>query len=306
MSALARAAEEYLAVRRALGYKLIAQGKLLLQFVDFLDAQDAPVITTALALEWAKQPAGGSPLWWHQRLSVVRGFAQHLQGFDARTEVPASDLLPARFRRAVPYLYSEEEITRLMHTARQMRLALRAATYETLIGLLAVTGMRIGEAIALNREDVDLDQDRLVVRHGKNDHTREIPLHPSTVQALHAYTHRREELCPCPQSLSFLISSAGTRLDKGGVWHAFDWLRRRSGVDRPAPRPRLHDVRHTFVLRTLLRWYQEDSDIEAQLPLLSTFLGHINPSDTYWYFEGAPELLALAAERLERSWEQRP
>ncbi len=189
MSVLRKAAHEYLQVRRALGYKLEAQGHLLLQFVEYLEQRGALVITTELALEWARQPADASQLWWHQRLSVVRGFARYLVGLDPRTEVPANDLLPARSRRAVPCLYSEAEIARLMRAARALPTPLKAATFETLIGLLSVTGMRVSEAIWLDRDDVDLDGEWLLIRRAKNERSREVPLHQST--------SRRSAPMPC-------------------------------------------------------------------------------------------------------------
>lgn len=310
MSALDQAVTDYLALRRALGYKLEAHGRLLPQFVAFLEHRHATVITTELALEWATEPAGGSVVWWHQRLATVAGFARYLQASDPRHEVPPTDLLPAKFRRAVPYLYSEAEIGALMRSARAIRSPLKAATYETLIGLLAVTGMRIGELIGLDRSDVELPDGRLTVHHAKNGRSREVPLHPTTATALGAYAGVRDHLCPRPKGPSFLVTGAGTRLDKGTVWHEFDRLRRANGLDRETlgRQARIHDFRHSFVLRTLLGWYRDDADIdvEARLPLLSTLLGHVRPSDTYWYFQGAPELLALAAERLERTWERQP
>jgi integrase len=308
VSGLRQAAEEYLAIRRSLGYKLTWQGRVLSQLIDYLEDTGASVLTTSAAVAWARTTPNGSPLWWSQRLAVARGFARHLQALDPRTEVPATDLLPARFRRTVPHLYSQAEIDGLMQAARTIRSPLRAATYETLIGLLAVTGMRVGEAIGLDRDDVDMDAAVLAVLHGKNNRSREVPLHPTTVEALKTYASLREELCPQPASPSFLVSVAGTRLDYRSVWREFDRLRRRCSLGgRPGSRPpRLHDLRHTFVLRTLLNWYRAGTDVGAQLPLLSTFLGHVDPSCTYWYFEAAPELLALAARRLEQAWEELP
>jgi len=305
MSALGQAVEDYLSLRRALGYKLTEHGRVLPQFAQFLEQRGASLITTALALQFATQPAHASVVWWHQRLAIVRGFAIYLQALDARHEVPPVNLLPAKFRRAVPYLYSEAEIEALMRAAGGLRPALRAATCEALIGLLSVTGMRVSETVWLDRCDVELVEGRLTVRRGKNGRSREIPLHPSTVTALDGYARARDELCPEPNDRAFFLSGAGARLSRQMVWKWFDQLRRASGLDRETlgRRARLHDVRHTFVLRTLLGWYREERDIEAQLPLLSTFLGHVDPADTYWYFEGAPELLALAAERLERTWE---
>ena len=307
MIVLGQAMDDYLAMRRALGYKLIEHGRVLPQFIEFLAQREAQLITTALALEFAMQPAQASVVWWHQRLAIVRGFARYLQVFDARHEVPPTNLLPAKFRRAIPYLFSEAEIEALMHAARSMRGPLRAASCEALIGLLAVSGMRVSEACALDRCDVELGEGRLTVRRGKNGRSREIPLHPSTVQALERYARVRDQLCPHPKDPAALFLSAwGGRPGRHHVWKWFDQLRRATGLDSEAlgRQARLHDIRHTFVLRTLLGFYREADDIEAQLPLLATVLGHVDPADTYWYLEGAPELLAMAAERLERTWEE--
>ncbi|MGH2850380.1 MAG: tyrosine-type recombinase/integrase [Solirubrobacteraceae bacterium] len=306
MSALDHDIADYLALRRALGYKLECHGRLLPQFATFLEQRDASVITTELALDWATLPADGSAVWWHQRLAIVAGFARYLHASDARHEIPPIDLLPAKFRRAIPYLYSEADIAALMAAARAITSPLKAATYETLIGLLSVTGMRIGEVVALDRDDVLLAEARLTVRHGKNGRSREVALHPTTVTALDGYDRLRDKLCPHPKDPSFLVTTTGLRLNKGTIWHEFDRLRRAAGLDRQTlgRQARVHDIRHSFVLRTLLGWYRDEVDVEAQLPLLSTFLGHVQPSDTYWYMQGAPELLALALERLERTWER--
>jgi integrase/recombinase XerD len=307
MIGLSQVVDDYLAMRRALGYKLIEHGRVLPQFVEFLGQREAQLITTALALEFAMQPAQASVVWWHQRLAIVRGFARYAQVFDARHEVPPTNLLPAKFRRAIPYLFSEAEIEALMHAARSTRSPLRAASCEALIGLLAVTGMRVSEACALDRADVELGEGRLTVRRGKNGRSREVPIHASTVQALERYTRARDQLCPHPNDpAAFFLSGWGGRPSRHHVWRWFDQLRRATGLDRDrlGRQARLHDVRHTYVLRTLLGWYREADDIEAQLPLLATMLGHVDPADTYWYIEGAPELLALAAARLERSWEK--
>ena len=306
MSTLSQAVQDYLEMRRALGYKLAEHGRVLPQFVAFLEQRDAPLITTALALEFATQPTHASVVWRHTRLAIVRGFAIYLQAFDARHEVPPANLLPATYRRAIPYLYSDAEIDALMHAARELRPALRAATCETLIGLLSVTGMRISEACGLDRSDVELAARRLTIRRAKNGRSREIPLHPSTVTALEGYAHVRDELCPDPVDSAFFLSSTRARLSPQRARQSFDQLRRATGLDRDTlgRHARVHDIRHTFVLRTLLRWYREERDIEPQLPLLSTFLGHVEPKHTFWYFEATPELLTLAAERLERAWDR--
>ena len=277
MIVLGQAMDDYLAMRRALGYKLTEHGRVLPQFLEFLAQREAQLITTALALEFAMQPAQASVVWWHQRMAIVRGFARYLQAFDARHEVPPTNLLPAKFRRAIPYLFSEPEIETLMRAARSMRPPLRAASSETLIGLLAVSGMRVSEACALDRSDVELGEGRLTVRRGKNGRSREIPLHPSTVQALERYARARDQLCPHPKDpAAFFLSGWGGRPGRHHVWKWFDHLRRTTGLDRETlgRQARLHDIRHTFVLRTLLGCYREADDIEAQLPLLSTYLGH--------------------------------
>ncbi len=307
MSPLRQRAEEYLAVRRALGFKLYGQGQMLLQFIDHLDAEGAAVVTTELALAWATQPSGTTPIHQRHRLSVVRGFARYMRAVEPRTEVPAEDLLPARYHRTAPYLYSPSEVAELMAAARSLRSPMRAAAIETLIGLLAVTGMRVGEAIELDRDDVDLPGMLLVVRSGKNEKSRRVPLHPSTTAALADYADKRDQLCRRPRSSRFLTGDGGDRLSCSTLHSEFDQLRRQTGLavrsstSRP---PRLHDLRHTFALRTLLNWYRAGMDVQAQVPLLSTYLGHIDPKSTYWYFEAAPELLALAAERLEQAWER--
>ncbi len=246
MTALAQAVTEYLQLRRALGYKLERESRELPRFVDFLERHGATVITTELALAWAIQPADASAWYWSQRLTIIRGFARYMQAADPRTEVPPNDLLPAKKRRAVPYLYSEAEIEQLLQAARKIRPRLKSATIETLVGLLAVTGMRIGEAIALDRGDVELREGRLTVRRDKSGKSREIALHPSTVTALAGYARLRDELCPHPKDPSFLISAAGARLYRGTVNHEFDRLRRYCGLDYDTlgRAARIHDLRH--------------------------------------------------------------
>jgi integrase/recombinase XerD len=308
MSALHQMAEEYLAIRRTLGFKLIDHGRLVVQFVDYLEDVGAAVITTERALAWLRLRTTATPFRQRQRLASVREFARYVQSIDPRTQVPPKNLIPTRFQRPVPYLYSAYEIARLMAAARSIPSPLTAATYETLIGLLAVTGMRLGEAIGLDRQDVDLTGQLVVIRCGKFNKPRQVPLHLSTVDTLHAYSQQRDRLCPRPKCASFFVSSRGGRISRSRVHAAFARLRDQTGLGtthRSRP-PRLHDLRHTFVLRTLLNWYQAGIDVQAQLPLLSTYLGHVDPKSTYWYFQAAPELLALAAERLEYAWGSLP
>lgn len=308
MIVLREKAEEYLAMRRALGFKLGTQGRLLMQFIDFMEDVNASRLTIALAVAWAKQPIDANPAWWGQRLSVVRGFATHLHTIDPTCEVPPADVLAIRWRRAVPYLYSDTEIANLMRAAGALHPPLRAASYSTLVGVLAATGMRIGEAIRLDRDDVDWSQQLLVVDAGKHGKSRQVPLHPSTLEALEAYARRRDQLCRRPSAASFFVSARGDRLVYRAVCSTFRRIVRDAGIERdPALRPpRLHDLRHGFIVRSFLDWYRAGVDVEAVIPRLSTYVGHSKPSATYWYLEAAPELLALAADRLEHAFGEQP
>jgi integrase len=302
MSRLRDSLGDYLTIRRALGYKLERAEKLLDQFIDYLEGLGVELITVERALAWARLPAGGVN-WFAFRLSAVRGFAAYLHALDPVHEVPPADLLPRRPRRVTPYLYSEQEIAALIGAASSLRSALRVATYQTLIGLLAVTGMRIGEAIRLDRDDLNTGAGVLTVRNSKFGKSRELPLHATTTQTLRAYLRRRDRLLPTPKTEALLISPAGTRLLYCNVSHTFLGLVDRAGL-RPRSascRPRLHDLRHSFAVRTVLDWYRADVDVQARLPLLSTYLGHVHPANTYWYLSAAPELLSLAGERLERA-----
>ncbi len=301
MSTLADRLEAYLALRRSLGYKLERAGKLLAQFVAYCDAAGAETVTVDLARAWATLPEGGSDYWWAFRLSVVRGFARYLVLVDERTEVPPADVLPIRGRRATPYLYTPDEVVRLIAAADNIPTPLRRATLATLVGLLYVTGMRIGEAIRLDQTDVDYRQELLVVRDTKFHKSREVPIHPSTATALRAYQKRRDQLCPLRTGPAFFVSPAGTRLLYCNVHLAFLGMVRDAGLTARSAtcRPRPHDLRHSFAVSTLVGWYRDGENVQARLPQLSTYLGHVHPANTYWYLSAAPELLGLAAARLE-------
>ncbi|HSH75854.1 MAG TPA: tyrosine-type recombinase/integrase [Longimicrobiales bacterium] len=305
MTALRSALEDYLILRRSMGFKLHRAGRLLAQFVGHCEAAGSETVTTQLALSWATLPAGGSQSWHAGRLSVVRGFARYLALLDERTEVPPPDLLPHGSHRACPYLYSAEDVIALMGAARKLSSPLRRATFSTLIGLLYVSGMRIGEALDLNRDDVHLDQQVIVVRDSKFGKSREVPIHESTARALGAYARQRDDLCPRAGSPAFFISLAGTRLRYCNVHLCFQGLVREAGLTPRSPtcRPRPHDLRHTFAVSTLIDWYRDGLEVEPRMPRLSTYLGHVHPAHTYWYLEAAPELLALAAARLEANTE---
>jgi integrase/recombinase XerD len=303
MSALLERSADYLSLRRALGYKLAGHDAALSQFIAWLDEAGASVITADLALAWAQSTSTFSPVRERQRLGIARGFAEYMHAIDSRTEVPARDLLPARQHRTAPYIYAPGEISMLMAATASLKPPLKAATYETFIGLLACTGLRVGEATGLDRSDVDLEAGALLVRFGKNGRSRLVPVHPSTVTALSRYSGLRDALCPQPTSPSFFVTVRGARLADSSFGGVFVRLRHQTGLDARGHgrMPRLHDIRHTFVVRTMLNWYGDGLDVQARLPVLSTYLGHVNPKTTYWYQEAVPDLLAIAAERLEPS-----
>lgn len=303
MTNLHIAVEEYVGIRRALGFKLQRELRLLNDFVDFVESEGAATLTTELALRWAMLPSESDPGWWWCRLSIVRCFARYMSAIDPSTEIPPMGLLTKGDRRATPYLYSDAEIVSLLAAARTMRNALTAATCETLIGLLAITGMRIGEALRLNRDDVDWTRGLLSVSHSKFDKSREIPLHSSTLDALAAYERFRDERCPHPRTPSFFVSNAGSRLTVTNIDMKFQRLLCIAGISPQSPqcRPHVHGLRHSFACRTLEEWYRRGVEVQPLLPILSTYLGHSAPSSTYWYISGKPELMVLAAERLETS-----
>jgi integrase len=304
VSAPREALADYIAVRRALGFKLRDYPWLLGDFVGYLEAAGASTVTSELAIAWAlRLGEKAHPSYLGKRLSVVRGFARHLQAFDPATEVPPADLVPCQQSRAVPYLYSEDDIAGLMAAADSLAPRLRAATYRTLVGSLTVTGARIGELIRLDRGHIDWDDGVAVVTYSKFNKSRELALHPSTLDALKAYAELRDELCPEPESPSFFVNTLGRRLAYVTVQQVFARLARAAGLGPRSARcrPRIHDTRHTFACTTLVGWYRSGVDVEAHAPLLSTYMGHTNPAHTFWYFTATPELLALAAERREQT-----
>jgi integrase len=307
MSPLHKALSQYVTVRRALGTRLAEPARTLRHFVTFLERQGSSHITTPLALEWAMTPQGVQPATWARRLSMVRRFAHWLSASVPQTEVPPARLLPAQRRRRRPHIFSDEEIGRLMVEAaqRRSRTGLRGLTYTTLIGLLASTGLRPGEALALDRSDVDLERGILSIRETKFGKSRLVPIAPSTRRALQQYAERRDSLGVHPRSPAFLLAESGRRLQGCTARRMFALLSCITGL-RPATEsrrrvgrgPRLQDFRHTFATRRLLEWYRAGLDVERELPTLSTYLGHIEVGLTYWYIEAVPELLTLATKRL--------
>jgi integrase/recombinase XerD len=280
------ALEDYLALRRALGFRLAAPARLLGQFAGYLEARGASTITITDALAWATLPAGVSPAWQAIRLGAVRGFAAYLHGTDPSVQVPPAGLIRRGNDRATPYLYSDAQISAIITAAGTLRPRFRAATYQTLISLLAVSGIRIGEALALDRGDLDAAGGMLIVRDAKFGKTRLVPLHPSATAALTRYAALRDEHHPRPAAPALFLSTAGTRLLHSNVGLTFTQLTGQAGLTRRSAscRPRIHDVRHSFAVATVLGWYRDGADVAAMMPRLSTYLCHTDPKHTYWYY----------------------
>jgi integrase/recombinase XerD len=291
---------DYLRVRRAMGFKLDRAEKLIGQFLDYLEDHHAVTVTTEHALTWATAPRNVDPWWWALRLSAIRPFATYLHTLDPDTEVPPAGLIPAGGHRATPFLYSDTDINALVKAAAIRTQRLAALNYPALISLLAVTGMRVGEALALTDADFDDDDGVLTVRDTKFGKSRPLPLHPGTTAALRRYRHERDRLHPAGAGPLF-VSRTGTHLRYNRVWGTFRQITQQAGVNARSAncRPRIHDIRHSFAVATLLDWYRRGEDVQALLPRLSTYLGHADPKHTYWYLSAAPELLALAGDRLE-------
>ena len=311
MTTLRSAVQQYLAVRRSLGFQLSDAGRLLLKFVTFMEQHRASVVTTPLALAWAQQSQTVQPAEWARRLSIVRIFARYRHATDPRTEIPPDGLLPYRPKRARPYLYSDDEIRRLLRAARTLptRGGFRPWAYHGLFGLLSVTGLRLGEARNLRVDDVDLDAAVLTLRHAKFGKSRLVPLHASTCKVLAAYlARRRRHWAGRPVSPYVFVSNWGNRLDVGSVHRTFYALSRQIGLRGPSDRhgPRIHDLRYRFAAKTLWRWYRTGEDPERRLPILSAYLGHVHVRDTYWYLSAWPELMREVMRRVERRWEDRP
>jgi site-specific recombinase XerD len=306
MTALRTALQDYLAMRRGLGFKLRDAGTSLLDFVSFMERRRASYITTHLALKWAQKSKSTLAMDRARRLSFVRGFARYLKAIDSRTEVPPSGLLPYRPPRARPYIYTEQQVEQLLAALTLPPAGgLRRWTYHCLLGLFTVTGLRLGEALNLHLDDIDLHENVLTIRGAKYGKSRLIPIHPSTRKVLVGYLQRRKGFLAGRDSPYLLVTRTGNRLDTGDVHRTFYLLSRQIGLRAPSAShgPRLHDFRHRFAVQTLLGWYRSGVEVEPRLPILSTYLGHVRVSDTYWYLSACPELMGQAVDRLERRWE---
>jgi integrase len=310
MSAMRDALRDYLAMRRALGFKLVSDGTALLSFVAFLEEAQADYISTAIALAWAKIPTSVQPAQWSKRLGFVRGFARYCSAFDPRNEIPPVGLLPFEYQRQAPYNFSDKDIEALLLAALALRAkdGLANHTYHCLLSLLSVTGMRISEALNLTLDDVDLVDGILTINSSKFGKSRMVPLHFSTVTALVDYRERRGRFLAGRQVAHWFVNRGGAKLLCDTVDAMFRRLADKLGLvgEKGKRRPRIHDLRHRFAMQTLMRWYDDGQDIERRLPVLSAYLGHVEVRNTYWYLSSFPELLAAAKDRLERRWEATP
>jgi integrase/recombinase XerD len=309
MTVLEQHLDEYLQLRRTLGHKLGHAHRYLPRFVTFLDEQGAEFVTIEAALAWSLAPAVpvGSVVP-ADRMMVVRGFARYLSGIDPRTEVPPAGTIrhPKHWRR--PFIYSDADVLAMIEQAAVViAQPLRSATYQTLIGLLATTGMRVGEALRLDRTDLDRSEGVLRIRESKFGKSRLVPLDPTAVDALERYDHTRQQLLPDPSTDSLFVSLRGTRVIYECVWPVHRKLCEGAGVGAGSNvTPRIHDHRHSMAVKTLLGWYQDGVDVPSRIPWLSTYLGHREPRYTYHYLSAAPDLLAHAARLLNDAQAVRP
>jgi len=308
MTTLSRRLADYLAVRRSLGFDLAFQERVLKVFTAFADRERADHVTVDLFLRWKAAYGHANNNTWSCRLGMVRAFASWLKGYDERTEVPPPGLIPAKWQRPRPYIYSDKEVAAIVSRAGKLRSRydLKGWTCSTLFGLIAVTGLRINEALRLDDDDVDLHAGVVTVKRGKNGKARFVPIAPSTVERLTAYRAERMRLLGTTTG-AFFSNDDGRRMSEWSARYNFAavsrdmGLRQRQRFCKHGRGPRIHDLRHTFAVRTIMDWYRKDLDADREMLKLSTYLGHIKPDHTYWYIEAVPELMQLAAQRAERS-----
>lgn len=298
---------EHLIMRRALGYDLAKLEQLAGQFCTWLAATGKETFTSADAIEWARLPVDADPRWWGMRLGAVRTFAKYLDANGVNVQVPPAGILPAGPRRAAPFLYSQADLNALLDACAEVfTRPLLVATMRTVIGLLAATGLRIGEALRLTTGDIDTAAGVLAIRASKRK-DRLVPVHPSTVEGLIAYRDLPARVAARPAASGpLLVSSRGTGYQRSTIEAHFARLAAAAGLrPRGAARPRLHDLRHTFATAHMAAAYSSGGDPQRTLTLLATWLGHTSTAHTYWYLSASPDLMALAATRLEQRQEAR-
>jgi integrase/recombinase XerD len=292
---------DYLALRRSMGHKLDDAARLLPGLVAHCDDAGVESLTVEVMLAWAQQPAVPAGSTVHaRRMTAARGFARYLSGIDPGTQVPPAGLISSRRPRTTPHIYSDAEVAALLAVIPMVVVSpFKARTFRMVIGLLACTGMRIGEVLALHDTDIDEGARTLLVRESKFGKSRLVPVHATTMTEITSYRAERDRVLPARRDANLLVSNAGTALIYTQVGFEFRRMLDAAGVGMTARRrSRLHDFRHTFAVRTLADWYAGGDDVAARLPVLSTYLGHRDPRSTYWYLTATPELLAHAAGML--------
>lgn len=301
--AMVKRADQYLSYRRNLGAKIHIEGKQLLKFAKFADdlGHKGP-LTLDLALDWAQLPTRGAQLYKARRLEVVRCFAKYEAIFEPKTVIPGSSLLGPAHRRTTPYIFSKDEIQQILSSARMLwpKNGIRPQTYETLFSLLTCTGLRISEALRLSRRDFDQRRGLLTIRETKFQKSRLVPMHRSALEPMIKYSLMRDRLVKNQKAEEFFLSSNGKALKYSTVRTVFMHLRNQlPRYSEARRRPRMHDFRHTFACQRLLEWHRDGVEFENGILALSTYLGHVKVSDTYWYLTGIPELLEIASMRFE-------
>ncbi len=301
-----KALTDYLTMRRGFGFKLISEGKLLKTFISFLEQREQVIITTEFALAWAKLPTTTAPARWGRRISVARSFARYCRAIEPKTEVPSDGLLPCDYKRPSPCLFQDNDIRQILRASQKRGLngPFFGQTLHCLFGLLSVTGLRIGEALSLNIEEVDLNAGILTVGNTKFGKSRLVPLHDTTVRVLSEYLMQREEFLAGHKIHYWFVNKLKNQLTYTCVKYHFDIIVKTLDIDCPHERrrPHLHDIRHYFARRVLLNWYRDGVDVERNLPKLSAYLGHVETRDTYWYLSACPELMGAVQRCLERHW----
>lgn len=307
MTTLTQRLEEYIAMRRGLGFDMAFDKRVLGVFTKYADANGHTHVTAALFLSWKDNYGRANNTTWGRRLRMVRSFALWLQMRDDRTEVPPLGLVPRpNLRRSPPYIYTALELKLIIVEAGRLRspYGLRGALYATVFGLIAVTGLRVSEALHLERSDVDLDNGLLNVKKTKNGCGRLIPIRPCVVERLERYAAERDRLVDTKSS-RFFIQEHGAPASPEGARYNFGQVLQQLGLRKPQRfcrygiGPRIHDLRHTFAVHTVLDWFHAGRDIDGEMYRLTAYMGHTNPKNTYWYMEAIPELVQLAMERAE-------
>ena len=305
MKSLQQILNEYINLRRALGFKLCQTEILLRNFLSFLKQQEQEFITIDMALDWATKPQNVQYAHWAKRLSVVRLFTEYCSAIDSRIEIPPKNLLPYQYNRKKPYIYSDQEVVNLIESAKKLNssVGLRPYTYSVLFGLLSVTGMRVKEVTEVNNEDIDLKEGIIIIQETKFRKSRIVRIHDSTGKILKQYIAKGDSIFPAPKSNSFFLSDTGMRLPTCTVRSTFVKVSCEIGLRKPAKShgygPRLHDLRHRFAVKTIINWYRMGKDVQREIPKLATYLGHTHVNDTYWYLSAVPELMQLALKKLE-------